>query len=143
MTQNSGSLKIKDTSHISTINEEVLIDLIVDSIQDIKGKHIVKLDLTGLEDAPASFFIICEGDSNTQIRSISQNIYKRVKEDLGLFPNHIEGMMDSRWVLVDFFDTVVHIFHPETRNYYNLEGLWNDAEVVEYEDLDMKDITSS
>ncbi len=110
-------------------------DLIVDAIRDIKGKNIAKLDLKHLDDAPAEYFIICEGDSTTQIRALADNVCKRVKEESGLTPNHVEGGSVSRWVLVDFFSTVVHIFHPEARSFYELEDLWNDAHMTLYESL--------
>lgn len=112
-----------------------LNDLIIDAIQDIKGKNIIKIDLTKIEDAPADFFIICEGDSTTQVSGISENLAKRVKDEMGLLPNHKEGMDNSRWVLVDYFDTVVHVFYHETRGYYELEDLWSDGKVTEYANL--------
>ncbi|MBP7821873.1 MAG: ribosome silencing factor [Saprospiraceae bacterium] len=110
-------------------------DLIIDAIQDIKGKNILKLDLRKLTDSPTDFFIICEGDSTTQVRAIAQNIQKRMRDEINIKPYHIEGFQGSRWVLVDFFTTVVHIFHPETRDFYNLERLWNDAEITKYENI--------
>ncbi len=114
---------------------EALNDLIIDSIQDIKGKRIVKLDLRHLEDAPADFFVICEGDSNTQVKAISDNICKRVKEEMRLSPVHVEGERHARWICVDFFSTVVHVFYRETRTFYELEDLWSDAIFTEYETL--------
>ena len=114
---------------------EELNPLIIDAIQDIKGKNIVSLDLRKLEEAPADFFIICEGDSTTQVSAIAGNVIKRVKDELGVIPGHREGMSDSRWVLVDYFNTVVHIFYPETRQFYELEDLWSDAEITEYANL--------
>lgn len=120
---------------ITNTSSEGLTEIIVDSIQDIKGKNIVKLDLSLLDHAPTNCFIICQGESNTQIRGIAHNIYKRVKEELGITPNHTEGISDSNWVLVDYFDTVVHIFYPETRAFYNLENLWSDAQILTIEDL--------
>lgn len=111
-----------------------LNDLIIDSIQDIKGKGIIKLDLREL-DAATDFFIICEGESSTQVKALADNIHKRVKEELGLKPNHVEGQKGSKWVLVDFFTTVVHIFYPETRTFYDLEDLWSDAKSTQYESL--------
>ena len=110
-------------------------DLIIDAIRDIKGKKIVKLDLTKIEDASANYFIICEGDSTTQVSAIANNIKKRMKEDMNVNTPNIEGMGDSRWVLIDYFDTVVHVFYPETRKFYDLEDLWSDAYFVEYQDL--------
>ena len=92
------------------------------------------MDLRHLDHAPTDYFIICEGESNTQVRAISQNVYRRIRDELGIRPNHSEGTSDSKWVLVDYFDLVVHIFYPETREFYNLENLWHDALVEEYDD---------
>lgn len=119
----------------SEISSSSLNDFLVDCIQDIKGKNIVKLDLNNLDVRPTDFFIICEGESTTQVRAIANNIYKRCKQELGERPNHIEGKDHSRWILVDFVDTIVHIFYPEARALYQLEDLWSDAERKDYEDL--------
>ncbi len=117
------------------VNDDSLADLIVDSIQDIKGKNIMKLDLRKLDYAPASCFIICEGESSTQVKAIAQNINRRVKEEMQLSANHTEGILDSKWILVDFFDIIVHVFYPETRSFYDLENLWSDAEISTYVDV--------
>ncbi len=114
---------------------EELNELIIDSIQDIKGKNIVKLDLRKLEEAPTDFFIICEGDSVTQVQAIAENIRKRVKEEGGTLPSHLEGLRAAQWVLVDYFNTVVHVFYPEKRAFYELENLWSDADFTEYDNL--------
>jgi ribosome-associated protein len=119
----------------SSIESKELIDLIIDSIQDIKGKNIVKLDLRELDSSPTDYFIICEGDSNTQIKAIASNINKRVKQELNVYPSSREGIEDSNWVLVDYFDVVVHVFYPATRKFYDLEDLWSDAKFTEYENL--------
>lgn len=116
-------------------SQEELNEIVIDAIQDIKGKNIVKLDLRQLEDAPTDYFIICEGDSNTQVKSISDNVHKRLKEELGVFPNHVEGAGSSTWICLDYFNTVVHVFYRETRSYYELEDLWGDAQFTEYETL--------
>ena len=110
-------------------------DLIIDSIQDIKGKNIVKLDLRKIEDAPADFFIICSGESNTQVKAISNNIYRRLRDEAATRPFHIEGLQNGKWVCIDYLSTVVHVFYPETRQFYELEALWSDAEFTEYETL--------
>lgn len=114
---------------------EELNDLIVDSIQDIKGKKIVKLDLRKLDDSPTDFFIICEGDSTTQVKAISDNVYKRVKLEGNSLPVHFEGQQNSQWILLDYFTTVVHVFYKDTRAFYELEDLWGDGISSEYEDL--------
>ena len=112
-----------------------LLNLIVDAIQDIKGKNIIQLDLREIDSAPADYFVICEGDSSTQIRSISTNIQKRIKEEKAILPSTKEGFQDANWVLVDYFDVVVHVFYPETRKFYDLEDLWGDAKITEFANL--------
>jgi ribosome-associated protein len=118
----------------SAPNQE-LNDLIISSIQDIKGKNIVKLDLRHIPDAPVEFFIICEGDSTTQVKAISDNVYKKVRENMNTSPAFVEGAKQAKWILVDYFNTVVHIFHPEARTFYELEELWSDAKFTEYQNL--------
>jgi ribosome-associated protein len=117
------------------ISTEDLTDLIIDSIRDIKGKNILKLDLRKLDDAPTDFFIICEGDSVTQVKAISENINVRLKREASTPANHIEGGSGAGWICMDYFDVVVHIFHPEKREFYQLESLWSDAETTEYASL--------
>ena len=118
-----------------SISNKEFNHLIIESIQDIKGKNIVKLDMRKLDDSPADFFIICQGDSTTQVSSIASNVQKRIKEEFGILPSHVEGKTSQTWVLVDYFSTVVHVFYPETRSFYELEELWGDAEHTSYENL--------
>ena len=117
------------------LSAEELNDLIVDSMQDIKAKNIVKIDLRHIDDAPTDFFIICEGDSSTQVKAISDNIYRRLKSEGDNLPFHYEGQQNSLWILLDYFNTVVHVFYNETRAFYELEELWGDGIFTEYHDL--------
>ncbi|MFK7808035.1 MAG: ribosome silencing factor [Saprospiraceae bacterium] len=119
----------------NSLSEEELNALIVDSIQDIKGKNIVKIDLRQLDDAPTNFFIICEGDSNTQVKAIADNVYARLKKEGFTLPLHFEGQQNALWVLLDYFNTVVHVFYKEKRSYYELEDLWGDGIFTEYKNL--------
>ena len=114
---------------------DILNDLIIDSIRDIKGKNIIKLDMRHIPGSSADFFIICEGDSTVQVSSIATNVYKRMKNEMSSLPISFEGKNNSTWVLVDYFNTVVHIFYRETRKFYNLESLWNDAKVETYSEI--------
>lgn len=114
---------------------EQLNALIIEGIRDKKGKNIVQLDLRHLDDAPTDFFIICEGDSNVHVKSISESIYQHVKDEAAIRPVHTEGSGNSKWILMDYFDTVVHVFYPETREFYELENLWSDAAVTEFADV--------
>jgi ribosome-associated protein len=114
---------------------ETLNQWIIEGIRDKKGKNIVMLDLRHLDDAPTDFFVICEGDSNVHVKSIADGVYSRVKEELFTTPLHTEGSMNARWVLMDYFNTVVHVFYPENRMFYELENLWSDAKVTEFADI--------
>ena len=120
----------------NTITSVVLNDMIVDGMQDIKAKRIVKIDLRKLYDAPTDYFIICEAESNVQVRAITDSIYRKVKENLQVTPTHIEGGLQSTWIVMDYFDIVVHVFLRETRAFYELEDLWSDGGTTEYADLD-------
>ena len=128
-------MKVENEIKETPITPEEINDLIIDAVQDIKAKSVVKLDLRQLEDAPADFFIVCTGESNVQVRSIANHVHTRLKKELGTLPKNLEGTTESRWVLVDYFWTVVHVFHPESREFYELEELWSDAIVTEYEDV--------
>jgi len=118
-----------------THTTEELNDLIIESIQDLKGKNLIKLDLRDVDDAPTDYFIICEGDSFTQVRAIADNVARTLRNEAATAPVHIEGQRSAQWVCIDYFTTVVHVFHPEKREFYELEDLWSDASITEYESL--------
>ncbi len=135
MNRQPESLNIVKEQLSKEISVNELNELIVDSIKDIKGKSITKIDLTNLDDAPTDYFIICEGDSTTQVKALADHVKERVKEEITLTPNHVEGERSARWILVDYFSTIVHIFYPETRAFYELEEMWSDAKITYYESL--------
>ena len=76
------------------------------------------------------FFIVASGTSDTHVRSIGQRVLEDMKHKEGVAAHHVEGLEQGRWVLLDYVDFVVHIFHPTLRNFYQLERLWSDAEAV-------------
>jgi ribosome-associated protein len=98
---------------------------VVNAIDDRKGVRIQVLDLRGLSDA-ADFFIIASGTSDAHVRGLADGVVDAVSRT-GRSPHHVEGVSAGRWVLLDFVDFVVHLFHPETRAFYQLERLWQDA----------------
>ncbi|MCH8331799.1 MAG: ribosome silencing factor [Bacteroidetes bacterium] len=108
-------------------------DLIIQSIQDKKGQRIVSLDLRNINESITDYFIICEADSTIQVKAIAENIVEKVHELTGVNPSHKEGFENLEWVLLDYFDTVVHVFHKTTREFYKLEELWSDVPTTEYE----------
>lgn len=117
----------------NTPQANALNSLIIDAIQDNKGKEIVLFDIRHLEEASSDYFIICHGTSNTQIAGILKNVERRVYEELGLRPNHSEGT-PGNWLLLDYFSVVVHVFSAEKREFYNLDDLWSDAKITSYND---------
>jgi len=95
---------------------------------DNKANDVVVLSLKDVSDM-TDFFVIASGTSDTHVRSLGQNIQEGLKRE-GTALHHIEGLKQGRWVLLDYVDFVVHLFHPSLRNFYQLERLWSDARVV-------------
>lgn len=116
------------------VSTEEFNNLIIEAIQEKKGHDIVKMDLRGL-DASTDFFIVCHGTSDTQVKAIANGIAYDIKKQTGQLPNHTEGMKNGTWVLVDYFNVIIHIFYKDTREFYGLEDLWSDAVVTEYKNL--------
>ncbi|AFR35248.1 ribosome silencing factor [Riemerella anatipestifer] len=119
----------------NTNDKQELIDTIIRAIQDTKGEDIQVLNLTKIENAVADYFVICSGNSNTQVSAIAGNIEKTVRNELKERPWHTEGAENALWVLVDYVSVVVHVFQKHIREYYEIEELWGDAEVKKIEDL--------
>ena len=98
---------------------------------DNKGQDVVLLDLRGVTDM-TDFFLIASGTSDTHVRALGEHIIAELKKE-GFPVHHVEGLEKGRWVLLDFVDFVVHLFHPTLRNFYQLERLWADAQEVPIE----------
>jgi len=128
-------LNKKSAVSVKGLSPDSINDLIIESISDIKGQNIIKIDLRTLDDAPTDYFIICEGSSNIQVSAIADRIQERTKKEAAVIPGHVEGNKNNTWILLDYFDTVVHVFYQETRSFYDLEDLWSDGAVTEYTSL--------
>ncbi len=114
--------------------KNALVDAVVEGIKDNKGHNITVLDLRGIDGASADYYIVCQGNSTTQVDSIADSIEDRVREDVGEKPLHFEGKVNSQWILIDYHDVVAHVFMPEQREFYNIEGLWADAKRTDIPD---------
>lgn len=97
----------------------------VQAIDDLKGRNILVLDLRGLSEA-TDYFVVASGTSDAHVRGIAESVLEKLHRR-GVRAHHVEGLTGGRWVLLDFVDFVVHLFHPETRSFYQLERLWSDA----------------
>ncbi|MCB0795092.1 MAG: ribosome silencing factor [Flavobacteriales bacterium] len=104
-----------------------LVDAIVAGIQDVKGKDIVHLDLRAVPNTVCDHFVICHGDSDTQVEAIANSVEKTTRERVGEKPWHVEGRQRAEWVLLDYVNVVVHIFYRDRRSHYAIEELWGDA----------------
>lgn len=111
-----------------TATPSQVASLISGAAADKKARDIVILDLHDIS-AVCDYFLICSGNSSTQVKAIAENIEKRLKEE-GIMVNRIEGKQDAHWVLLDYGSVVAHVFQEEERAFYNLEHLWGDARVV-------------
>tara|TARA_B100000745_G_scaffold37871_1_gene23386 strand:- start:1103 stop:1480 length:378 start_codon:yes stop_codon:yes gene_type:complete len=108
---------------------DVLAKAIIKVIKQHKGKEVVSLDLREIETAICDFFIICHGTSSTHLSSIVDNVRKDVSKLMKEKPWHTEGESNKEWILMDYFDVVVHVFNQEKRDFYKLENLWADAQI--------------
>ena len=108
-------------------NTDTLLTHIIEGIEEVKGEDINVLDLREIENNVCQYFVVCSGNSNTQVRAISGAVQKLVSKAIHEKPWHVEGLETSEWILMDFVDIVVHIFQKQTRSHYDIESLWGDA----------------
>lgn len=119
----------------SAENKEIVKN-IVEGIQEKKGKKIVVVDFSKLPDAPSSYFVICQGDSNTHVNAIAISVKDYVSEKIKVKPYATDGFENCQWIAMDYGQIIVHIFQREFREFYDLEHLWEDAELEHIPDLD-------
>ena len=115
---------------------KILIDTIVEGIQEKKGRGITIINLEGIEGAIAKYFIICEGNTPIQVEAIAGEVSDQCRDKLHEKPAGCVGLEQAVWVAMDYVDVMVHIFIPETRDFYDLEHLWEDAKMTQVPDLD-------
>ena len=117
------------------VSESQLIkDVAVEGIQELKGENIVCIDMSVVDNAVCEYFIVCTGTSNTHVNAIAESVKKEIKEGIGERPWRSEGFGNAEWIILDYINTVVHIFKEEAREFYNLEGLWADAKITKIEE---------
>ena len=102
---------------------------IIEVIEDVKGENIVLIDLQEVT-LIADYFVICTGNSDRQLKAIVEHIRTDIKDVLGILPHHVEGEATSGWTLLDYSSVVVHVFSEELRDFYDLEGMWQEAKVL-------------
>lgn len=115
---------------------EALVQTIVEGLQEKKGKNIVTVDLTRLPGAICQYMVICEGNTPTQVSSLSDSVWDFARREAGEKPLSVDGAGRAEWIGMDYGTVLVHIFLPERREFYNLENLWSDAKVSRIANLD-------
>lgn len=108
-----------------------LIATIIKGIDDVKGEDIQLLDLREIDNTVCDYFVICSGNSNTQVNAISGSVQKVVSKELKDKPWHVEGQNNSEWILMDYVNVVVHVFQKHVREFYDIESLWGDAIITQ------------
>ena len=114
---------------------QILLKNIIEGIQEKKGKKILSIDLSELEGLVYNYFVICEGDSTTQVAAIADSVRDYVREHIKVKPFASDGYQNAQWIVFDYGDVLVHIFLRETREFYCLESLWSDAKITEIPDI--------
>jgi ribosome-associated protein len=121
----ASSSKINSTGAASLPPEQLAL-LCAESASNKKAEEIVVLDMRGLSGI-ADFFVICSGTSEPHLKAIAGEIQERRREDHQMRPHNVDGYPMSQWIVVDYYDVLVHIFHTSKRGFYSLESLWSDA----------------
>ncbi len=111
------------------------LDLILEAIQEKKGKELISINLENIHNSISDYFVICHGTSTTQVDAIVDEVQQNLKQKAGIIAHHVEGTDNCQWVLMDYFEILVHIFLEEKRNFYNLEELWADGKIEKIEDV--------
>lgn len=114
---------------------KMLCDMIVEGMQENKAQDIVVLDLRDIPNTVTDFFVICTGESSTQIDGITSSVIRHTRKTIQEKPWHTEGKGTSEWVLMDYVSVVAHVFYKTARHHYDLEDLWSDAEKIEIPNL--------
>ena len=118
------------------VQTETLVQTIIKGIQEKKGSNIVVADLSGIDGTICNNFIVCQGNSPTQVEAIAESVGDMARMELQERPAHVVGLANAHWVAMDYTDVLVHIFLPDVRQYYDLEHLWDDAQLTHIPDLD-------
>ncbi len=113
-----------------------LVETITKGIQEKKGKGIVVADLSGIDGTICHYFVICQGNSPSQVEAIAESVGDFARKELDERPAHVVGLENAQWVAMDYTDVLVHVFLPDVREYYDLEHLWSDADLTYIPDLD-------
>lgn len=115
---------------------QFMTEIAIKGIQNKKGKNITTIDLRNIEGSLFDYYIICTGNSPSHVDSISESVDSEIKNSTGLNPKRVEGLQNCQWVLLDYFDVIIHVMLEETRDFYRIEQMWKDAPQSHLENID-------
>lgn len=113
-----------------------LLQSIIEGIQEKKGKNITSIQLKGISGAVCDYFVICEGNTPTQVSALAESVEEMVKKNTKENPIRVQGQQRAEWIGMDYGNIIVHIFVPELRSFYNIDHLWEDAHAERIPSLD-------
>ncbi len=119
---------------MNRLNED--LKTIVNGIQDKKGLNIRVVDLKQIDDTICNYLVICEGNTPTQVSAIAESVGTTLRDKLDIRPLAVDGQKNSMWIAMDYADIIVHVFVPEYRRFYDIDHLWEDAELIDIPNLD-------
>jgi ribosome-associated protein len=125
-----------------SLSPERLAEITAGYALDKKATDVVALDLRGVAGY-TDYFVICSGGSDRQAKAIHDGIHEGLKKQHALLPRRVEGLGEARWILMDYLDVVVHVFTPETRDFYRLEQLWGDVPRREFDPAEIIDTAAT
>lgn len=111
------------------------IDIIVEGLQEKKGKNIVVVDMTNLNQRACDYFVICQGDSSTHVSAVADAARRYIKTNMHTNPYAIDGTENNQWIVMDYGNIFVHVFQPMYREFYDIEHLWEDAKLTVIKDI--------
>lgn len=114
---------------------DILVRVIIEEMLEKKAREIVSLNLKEIETAVCDYFIICNGTSNTHVSSIADSVIHETTKSLKDKPFNKEGLENGEWILLDYGNVVAHVFQKKTRDFYNIEKLWGDADIEYIKDI--------
>lgn len=113
---------------------EVLSKIAVEAIKSKKGRQITLIDFDGVEGSLFEYYVLCTANSPSHVDALADEIERQVRVMTGIKPRRVEGLQNCQWVLLDYFDVVIHVFLAETREFYNIEAMWKDVKQIHFED---------
>lgn len=115
---------------------QIMVEIAIKGIEGKKGKDITIIDLRNIEGSLFDYYVICTGNSPSHVDSITESVDQEIKKATGLNPKRVEGLQNCQWVLLDYFDVIIHVMLEETRKFYSIEQMWKDAPQRHLENID-------